>query len=213
MRPSLQLTKLEATALSYIAFLRAQAAAALLKADGPNDRVLMFVVVEAHNTWALFVRSFYLSCVFSARRRNGAIVTSTVPAPRNTVTAIDQAMRLLRPRTSGRAPWPRRDEPPWQTQTTIIRLSQTFGFSNFAEITTALSYPTSVFPHLRDCRHFFSHRNEETMRVALSHTRDYGLVGLKHPKELLRAVATGRPQPIVLDWLDDISNIVGLMCD
>lgn len=213
MRPSLQLTKLEATALSYIAFLRTQAVSALLKADGPNDRVLMFVVVETHNTWALFVRSFYLSCVFSAKRRNGAIVTSLVPAPRNTITAIDQAMRLLKPHAPGGAPWPRREEPPWQSLSTILQLARSFRFSNFAEITTALSYPTGVFPHLRDCRHFFSHRNEETMRVALSHSRSYGLAGLRHPKELLRAVATGRPQPIVLDWLDDISNVVGLMCD
>ena len=213
MRPSLQLTRLEATALSYISFLRAQAVSALPNGHGPNDRVLPFVVVEAHNTWALFVRSFYLSCVFSAKRRNGAIVTSIIPTPRNTVTAIDRAMRLLKPTARGGVPWPRRDEPPWQALGTILQLARSFRFSNFAEISTALSYPTSAFPHLRDCRHFFSHRNEETMRVALSHSRSYGLVGLRHPKELLRAVAIGRPQAVVLDWLDDISNIMALMCD
>jgi hypothetical protein len=213
MRPSLRLTNLETKALSYVSFLRTQANIALLTADGPSDRILTFVVVEAHNAWALFVRSFYLSCVYSAKRRNGVEVTSNLAFPRDTVVAIDHAMRLLKPRAAGGAPWPRRDEPPWQTTSTILTLARTFAFSNFAEITNAMSYPTSVFPHLRDCRHFFSHRNEETMRVALSHERDYGLTGLKHPKHFLRAAGSGRPQAILLDWLDDISNVIELMCD
>lgn len=213
MRPSRRLTSLERRALSYVSFVRAQANNALVTTAPGGDRILSFAIVELHNTWSLFVRSFYLSCIFEAKRRNGVRVTSNVTFPRSTVLAIDRAMTVCRPSARGVAPWLRRDEPPWQTPGTIIRLSQTLAFSNFAQITAALSYQPDVFPHLRDVRHFFSHRNEETMRVALNNGRHYGVVGLRHPKELLRAVAVGRPQPIVLDWMDDVANVIGLMCD
>jgi hypothetical protein len=213
MRPSRRLTKLEHTALSYVSFLRTQASAALMVSDAPSDRILAFAIVEAHNAWTLFVRSFYLSCIFSARRRNGVRVSSNLGFPRTTVIAIDRAMQVVKPGARGVAPWPRRDEPAWQTPNTILRLSQAFAFSNFAQITAALSYPTSVFSHLRDFRHFFSHRNEETINVALRHSRAYGVAGLDHPKQLLRAIGVGRPQPIVLDWMDDLSNVIELMCD
>jgi hypothetical protein len=176
MRAKLQLTKLETTALSYVAFLRSQATIALATPDGLGDRLLAFVVIEAHNCWALFVRSFYLSCVFSAKRHNGTLVTCNVPFPRTVPLAIDTAVRTIKPTVSGSAPWRMRDEPPWQTPGTIITLSSRLAFSNFPEITNALSYPTSVFPHLRDFRHFIAHRNEDTMKKALSNARHYGLV-------------------------------------
>src|SRR5258708_13400608 len=97
-------------------------------------------------------------------------------------------MSVIKPTARGAVPWPRRDEPAWQTPTTIITLSRRLAFSNVAEIRNALSYPTAVFSHLRDLRHFFAHRNEETMRFALSPARNYGLVGLKHPTEFRKPV-------------------------
>src|SRR5438046_723271 len=61
-----------------------------------DDRVIAYAAIEALNLWALFVRSFYLSCVFNARRSNGARVAHGYPRVSRS-QAIDVAVQTATP--------------------------------------------------------------------------------------------------------------------
>lgn len=212
MNPSQHLGELHNKALRRLARLRFFTERAIKVNDELSCIILSHIVIEAHNVWTLFSRAFYLSCALSARRISGAAVTSIMPDPKSINNAIDQAMRYLKPHTHGSSPWPRRDEPAWQAPRNLIALSMNFNFSNFTTITAALSITPRVFDHLKDFRHFFAHRNEDTMQSAMGHSRVYGIAGIRHPNDFIRTYAIGRPQPILVDWIDDLITTIDMLC-
>jgi hypothetical protein len=90
------------------------------------------------------------------------------------------------------------------------------GSSNYAVVSAALSIPTAAqtLAHLPDFRHFYAHRGESTRRLALKHAPSYALSSRLSPTLLLHSHATvngiTRPQPVLMDWADDIRSIVSL---
>jgi hypothetical protein len=212
MNASRDLARLWRTGILRIVNLRNLAEPAVQTPSPSADRALAYVVIEAHNAWALFTRAFYLSCAFSAKRFSGGRVACKPFGKVSEINAIDQAVRRMKPKAKGGPPWSRREEPAWQTPHTLITMSQFLLFSNRGDISVALSYAPNVFPQLRDFRHFFSHRNPETESVALDHARAIGIPQPDRAAAMLRLAAPSRPQSLVLDWLDDLTSTMTLLC-
>jgi len=170
-----------------------------------------FVTIEALNLWASFVRSFYISCVLRARTATGARITITRPGLHTTGDAITFCMHQMKHR-KGSGPWLRRQEPAWHDTSTVLNLLTAIGASNLTQVQNALSYPTSFPTMLPLARHFFAHRNQDTMHDVQSIARNLGVSARLRPSDVLCSRAAGRPQNVLSDWLDDIRNVVDLMC-
>jgi hypothetical protein len=171
-----------------------------------------YITIEAYNSWTLFCRAFCLSCILGTKTKSGIRITNTFPSARNLDNAILLASQILKPTFRFRMPVPRRDEPAWQTSNAIVTLSTQWNFSNISNILSGLSLAPDTLKHLRDFRHFIAHRNNDTLLTSLQWSRNYGIIGVKHPVNMLNLAASGRPQILILDWLDDISNTADEMC-
>lgn len=62
-------------------------------------------------------------------------------------------------------------------------------------------------------RNFYAHRNDDTCRKTQTAARQLGIPsGRLRPSQLLSTPVAGAVQPIRLDWLDDIRNLMDLLC-
>lgn len=105
------------------------------------------------------------------------------------------------------------DEPVWYQPRTLIKGCTTLGTSHLPQVLNAFSTGTQVFDHLPKCRHFYAHRNEETAQKVLNlGFRSYSINNKAHPSEVLAARAYGRPQSLILDYADDLRDVMQLLC-
>jgi hypothetical protein len=126
--------------------------------------------------------------------------------------AIDAAMRRCKYNLWKKGGWGRRDEPPWHKPDTLIKSCDEIGCSNQVEIVNAFSVPTNVFDHLSKFRNYFAHRNDYTVTLIKNIAHRYSIPVHQHPSEILCNPAYGRPQILILDWIDDINLTVELLC-
>jgi len=177
------------------------------------NRLLAYLAVETLNHWALFVRSYILSLSLRPSRCAGGRVALTYPGISVPNDVLVLAMQLLRPtkRPSANGTWARRDEPAWHDTYSLLRCATHLGTSNLVDIQAALSIGTRVFTDLPVFRNFFGHRNEASYRAARSLALHYAIPA-GHPGEILRARPSGRPYPLIVDWLDDLGVVVELLC-
>jgi hypothetical protein len=146
---------------------------------------------------------------------NGVRVVCHPPVT-NFIDAIDASMKACKhtiwAKSGGKKAWDRRDEPPWHQPATLMDSCKEIGCSHLMDIQAAFSVPTRVFGDLTKFRNFYAHRNEITMTAAVSLAGAYSMSTMEHPTQVLSASAYGRIQPIILDWIDDVHNVIGLLC-
>lgn len=213
MHPSTNFGRLKRTAGRHIARLRAQAVEATKFGTSPADRELAYVVLETQNLWSNFVRSYVISCLFRPRRCSGGVVTIGNAAVRTPGDIIQAAARAVKGPTAP-APTNRREEPAWHDVAVLLKTCGYMQCSHQAHIESALSIPTRAFQDLPVFRNFYAHRNEETAAKAIDlAARQYLIRGHTHPTPALATPSYRRPQPLVLDWLDDIRAVIELLCD
>ena len=181
-------------------------------ADDTEARIA-FVTIELRNTWANFIRSYYVSCMLSAFTTYGTKVhCSTRRLDEN--AAIGRAVRRWRsraqPKTDGS--WQRRDEPAWHDPDQFIPICQNEGFSNLADVEAALSTGDRTFKDLPVFRNYFGHRAYRTERAARDRAPSYGISATKRPSEILLSRPLGRPQPLILEWMDHILFTTEFLC-
>jgi hypothetical protein len=125
------------------------------------------------------------------------------------------AVKKWRPKAAANASgnWRRRDEPPWHDPKLILVLARDFGFSNYSVIANTFSLGLPVFAHLPVFRNFFAHRGRGTSEAARNIAFHYSISGALRPSEILLSNAIWRPQPLILDWIDDISAVIDLLCE
>lgn len=181
--------------------------------ESHRDRQLGFVVIEAHNLWANFVRAYLLSLLAQPRRISGGRVQL---ANKSIVTPADLLLAAVRACKSPYSPSPtrRRDEPSWHDPATLLKTCGVIKPSNLAVVLGALSVPNSALRDLPTFRNFYAHRNEESARKALTLARTQHLIyGAAHPTDALSSSAKGRTQPLVLDWLSELEVLMELLCE
>ena len=209
MRPSRDLRILQRGSLKRIARLRGFAGNHLLDPASAvsggharsRDLVVAYTVIELDNVWARTALSLFLSTAFLARDGTGArVVLSSVPPPKDAAEALKQ---------SGE-----RDDGWWRHRALLRGLGK-LGASNVPQVQMALNAAPDVFEHLHTFRNFYAHRGHGTrQRVEMS------LGQLQFPRHYTATQALtlprptrrdARPQPLVLDWLDEMRITIELL--
>ena len=183
------------------------------------ESAVAFVIIELDNLWAGVARSFFLSVAFRARDGNGnRIQLSKTTRARTTDDALTHAIRRCKPRLFQRkqtGPWTWFDEPRWWHHRTLLDAMDEVGASNCGQVSAAMSQPPGAFYHLHTFRNFYAHRGEGTRTEIIG-----GLRQLKFPTShtataalISPAIQAGqiRPQPLILDWLDDVRNTISML--
>lgn len=187
---------------------------AILKATGYElDAMVVFVTLELQNTWANFVRAYYLSIAMHARLERGTRVGTAFGFP-DLNSAIGVAVKLWDPTATPRSDgsWRRRDEPSWHDPATLITLCKHIGASNSADVDAAFSVGSRVFSDLPVFRNFCAHRNEGSQKAVQQIAPNYGIPATKLPIEVLLATPLGRPNPLAIEWSYDIEVVTELLC-
>lgn len=180
--------------------------------DAVKDRLIAFVVIEAHNLWGGFGRAFYLSCALRARTCSGTTVRVGGQMFGSANDALLYSVRLLKNRTFRGSRVNPRDEPAWHVPANIVKLFQTLNMSNLSRVQAALSYSSRYFELLPKARHFFAHRSESTRNEVAAVARALGLNPKLRPGEVMCSSLPLRPQHILSDWLDDMRAVIEMMC-
>jgi len=214
MNPSPRLSKLQVSGHRRVARLRSLVEPLGLPATAEKDRQVAWVVIEARNLWAGFLRAYYLSGAINTRTSSGARVSfASTPLP-SVSAALIYAVRLLKVKTFSSTTVRRQDEPAWHNISGYLKLCTSVGISNLPQIYAALSYPTTFFELLTPVRNFYAHRCNETVRKA-------GKVGVKlglaatpnlRASQIMCSKLPRRPQNVITDWLDDIEAVIDLFC-
>ena len=223
VRPSRDLQSLQRSALARTGRLYAYMNSMLAVHATPNplsvDNAVAFVIIELDNLWASVARSFYLSVAFCARDGTGKHVQlSKTTRAQSTDEALAHAIRRCKPRLykSGlNRPLTWRDEPPWWKPRTLLDAIDEIGASNYQQVSAAMSVSPTAFSYLHTFRNFYAHRNRVTRTDIVGDLRR-----LQFPTNYTATTALTsptvwqgqiRPQPLVLDWLDDIQNTILLL--
>ena len=178
-----------------------------------SDQTVSFITIQCLNVWANFARAYFLSCTLSPWREKGLQIKLKNSTIHTFDDAINAAMRKCKPWASQQGNWWRPDEPAWHVPQTLIKSCDEIRCSNRTEIRQALSGQTHAFDHLRVFRNFYAHRNDDTAMKAKRIAQSYSISLWRHPTEILLTPAYGRPQILILDWINDIEAVVELLCE
>ncbi len=213
MRPSKHLQELHDKVARRLHKYRLLADSANRNLSWPeSDQMISYVTIRCLNTWAVFSRAYFLSCVLSPWRESGSRISLKNPNVHTFDDAINTAMLRLRPNL-WRSRRTRRNEEPWRKPNTLIVSCREIGCSNHQEILRAFSIQAGVFDNLPAFRNFYAHRDEHTaMEAKRIAARQYSMQVSGHPTEILLRPAYGRPQSLILDWIDEINITVELLC-
>lgn len=220
MRPTKRFVVLHRSAANRLQRLRNIAAVAThrpVAMFSEANREVSYVTIELHTTITNFARAYFLSCTLNPVTESGTRI-SCMSSVTSAEDAIDAAMKACKfsawKSAGGRKLWDRREEPPWHQPATLMKSCQEIGCTHHANIVAAFSLPASVFIHLTKARNFFAHRTDSTATQARAIASSYSIsiTGNEHPSRVLCVPAYSRPQPLILDWIDDVENVVGLLC-
>ena len=185
----------------------------------PVDPAVAFVTIELDNLWAAIARSFFLSVAFCARDGTGHRVQLFNAMRAQSIDgALTHAIRRCKPRLYKQrqsGPWTWYDEPPWWKARTLLDALDEIGASNYQQVSTAMGAASNAFSHLHTFRNFYAHRSQETRAEVVGELRR-----LQFPTTYTATTALTspiplqgqfRPQPLVLDWLDELTNTISLL--
>jgi hypothetical protein len=181
--------------------------------DARIDREIGFTVIEIQNLWTNFSRAYLICCVVGAKRAStGRVVLSdsTITTPGAMIHAAAKVARG----PHAVPPTSRREEPPWHEVRILLKTCESIQCSHLPDVQKALSLQTRVFSDLPVFRNFYAHRNEETADRALKLAqRQYLITRARTPTEAITSLVRRRPQPLLLDWIDEMDAVMGLLCE
>ncbi len=165
------------------------------------DPLIAYVVVELENLWASTAQSLFVSTAFRARDGAGTrIELSKVSPPSDTAEALEHASEYANR---------------WWRHRSLLRALDNLGASNLQQVQLALNVAPGVFQHLHTFRNFYAHRGKDTREKVVQ-----SLGNLRFPRHYTATQALTsprptrgrpRPQPLVLDWLDDMRDTIELL--
>lgn len=207
MRPRLCLAALQRPAMRRMAGIRSRLAAHSIPPSPSEARELALCVIEAQNTWAMFVRYFYVSCMLGARTISGARVTQTVGGVNSEADAIAFAKSVVKGLTED-GPL---SEPQWHTSTTLLPIASSAGLSNEQQIRVAYSVVGRALNDLPKARNFFAHRSQGTALVLVGLQKRYGLSKDTKPGLIPAQRHPTEQHTIAHAWVEELIHRVRLL--
>jgi len=128
--------------------------------------------------------------------------------------AIGRAVNQFRPAAQPRAngSWDRRAEPAWHDPNNLLAIGAAESFSNIGDLRAAFSTGIRLFIDLPVLRNYFAHRNQQTSEAATAVAPHYGIPATKRPSRVVLSRPLKRPQPLLLDWMDEMQVTIELVC-
>ena len=220
MRPTRDLRDLRKAGLGRLARLHIYVNFVLAPKTHVNaaavESAMAFVVIELDNLWSNIARCLFLSTAFGARDGSGnRLELAKVNKAESINEALTHAIRGCRgggyrPRGAGQWSW--HDEPSWWKTKNLLAALNEIGASNYQQVSAAMSIAPITFAHLRPFRNFYAHRSQRTraevvrclrrLQFPTNHTATRALTSPLVQKGVVR------PQPVILDWLDDVRNTI-----
>lgn len=171
--------------------------------SSPERVVASFVVVEALTLWANFARSYYLSCALGTKSPDGGRVQLGIPLLPDEQSALQFAASRERNKSRG--------EPIWHDFNAFGRAMNALQLADQTRLTAGLAYSPRVFTDLPPCRNFFAHRSRGTASKVKTVARRNGINPNLPASDVVCSHPSGRAQPLVVDWLDDLTAIVEIL--
>lgn len=165
--------------------------------------VASFLVVETLTLWANFARSYYLSCALGTKSPDGGRVSLGMPLFLDERSALGFA--------AGGETTTSRNEPIWHDFNAFGRVMTGLQLADPTRLTTGLAYSSKVFTDLPPCRNFFAHRSMGTASKIKTVARRNGIDPNLPASDVVCSPASGRSQPLVTDWIDDVRAIVEIL--
>lgn len=126
--------------------------------------------------------------------------------------AITFAIHSNRPRLqSKRGPWTHRDEPDWHDPASVSKALNAAGCSNAAGFYAAVSLGTASRTEVLTVRNYVAHRGRNTALKVRTLCPDKAKMHTIDPMAVPLERGPGRPQPLLFDWIDDLSTMVSLV--
>jgi hypothetical protein len=169
------------------------------------NRLLSFVLIEAHNWWIQYCRQFVIQCAEGAFTATGAAVRSPLPHANNRAALLtDLSKRYGRLSKNAAGPPIGLHEPKWRELTVILNCCTYLALPNTGSVTNTIKLAFSFHRELNPIRNFVAHRCEETSRDLKSLAVRLGTG--PHPS-LVSTMRTTTPTgaPTVLsEWLGEM---------
>ena len=216
MRAAMDLRRLyDATSLR-IAYLRSLLGSMSVLPPRHQSIQLAYVAIELDNLIIGSLRAFTISTMRKARTVNGKSITvnTSVQSEQEigayvlSILNVVKFKKLKHPLRIVRT-----DEPTIKDPKEIEKVLAACGASNLPSLQNALSINSRIFRDVKFVRHFYAHRGADTFAKAASHAASMGILNVKHPDEILRYVAPGRPLPVIDEWLVDAELFFGLLME
>jgi hypothetical protein len=209
-----QLNKLHKAATNRIAKLRSLVSHYSGPVTAEKDRVISWAVIDALNLWSGFLRAYYLSGAITTKNKQGARIVFTS----RKFPSAEAAMRfaiVMKKKPAFTGPISsRRDEPSWHDAGILVDLLNKLKVSNLSQVRAAFSTSSGFIAELAVLRNFYAHRCDETSRKAARVGVRLGLTATPRLRasEIMCSRLPARPQNVITDWLDDMKNVIDVLC-
>ena len=215
MRTTTDLVKLQRTANRRFVLLQQRLIALRTPLSSLQQRELAITLIDAQNTWQLFVKYFFISSAIGARRASGQRAHAGIPGILTQGDAIAFAIKetryqiyLKKGATGAYKPL---DEPGWHLSWVLPKLARAAKLSNETQVLSAWSIPGQAIDHLLTARNFFAHRARHTALDLALLSRVYHVPASTRP-----ALVPGEPHPssqfsIAFMWVAQLRSMVRLL--
>lgn len=211
MKPQSEIRRLRVWALSTLALRRQEILHLHPPLSGDERRVVALAALGAASSWAVFLRSYYLSAMTGGVCAGGHHVGNGVGVV-DLGEAITFAVHATKPSKVGLAgPWSHRDEPDWTDPGIVARLLAQASATIAPEVGAAVSIGSSARQDLATFRNYVAHQNRDTALKVRALGVQYRVSSGLAPIEIPLQAARHRPQSLLADWLDDLWAIVSFM--
>lgn len=166
-----------------------------LRCEMTHDYGIEMCAIRLHDSWARFCRTLVIESAGGGTRSASGTPIPKVPGVRNKRDA------LARIRALNKKGW----EPRWPDPTICLRVANSIGISNYAQVSLGLTVTPSPIDDLRVMRNHVAHRavsGPEVRKIGQRH----GAQPPYRPTDVLRCLVTPGI-PLLLEWVEGIRQM------
>ena len=209
MKEEPRVEQVSRVAFQRIHRLRLLAREVVVPLDSQSRRALAYVVIESSTIWLEYSKAYYFFSAMKALDRQGTRI-SHQQAFVDEDDALGYAINVARPLVKRKPRYSHRDHPDWRAPGVINKLLEAMKASSLSAWQLGMGMQSHAPSDVFTMRNFFAHKNEESAVKARRLRTHYGVTQNLSPCELLANVPPQSQQPLVREWLDDLTAMVTL---
>jgi hypothetical protein len=181
-------------------------------------RLTGYVAIDALAAWSAFSREYVLGCLWlDAYSETVGVVSHSLKGQVGSERAaiIESVRAVKKPGWSPAddyeiTPF---DEPVWRKGQTLMRIAESFQFSNLDQIKIAFSYQGTALDELPVVRNFFAHKDKQTIDLVRQlGTNAYSVPPVPAATDLVTTILPGRTDTLLSEWLHNMWRTGNALC-